>query len=79
MGSLSDVSKISVSTHAKCNEFGSIMNNSYWNDDSSSTKQPRMIHGLNDIVYLVSAVYTCDKKHKILAHDKNILNLLSKT
>ena len=63
----------------KCNECGSIMNNSYWNDSSSSTKQPCMIHGLNDIVYLVSAVYTCDKRHKILAHNENIFKLLPKT
>ena len=63
----------------KCNECGSIMNNSYWNDGSSSTKQPCMIHGLNDIVYLVSAVYTCDKRHKILAHNENIFKLLPKT
>ena len=55
------------------------MNNSYWNNGSSSTKQPWMIHGLNDIVYLVSSVYTCDKRHKILAHDDNILKLLPKT
>lgn len=38
-----------------------------------------MIHGLNDIVYLVSAVYICDKRHKILAHDESILKLLPKT
>ena len=62
----------------KCNECGSIMNNSYWIDGSSSTKQPCMIHILNDIVYLVIAVYTCDKRHKILAHDENILKLLPK-
>ena len=60
----------------KCNQCGRILNNSYWNDGSSSAKQPRMIHGLNDIVYLVSAVYTCDKRHKVFAHDESILRLL---
>ena len=63
----------------KCNQCGRTLNNSYWNDGPSSAKQPRMIHGLNDIVYLVSAVYTCDKRHKVLAHDESILRLLPQT
>jgi len=63
----------------KCHLCGGLMSKSYWNDGSSSAKQPRMIHGLNDVVYLVSAVYTCDERHKILAHDEKILKLLPKT
>jgi len=35
-----------------------------------------MIHGVNDVV---SAVYTCDNRHKILPHDESILKLLPQT
>jgi len=72
-------SKIISPPVLKCHQCGNLMNNSYWNDGSTSTKQPRMIHGVNDVVYLVSAVYTCDNRHKILAHDESILKLLPQT
>ena len=46
---------------------------SHWNDGSTSSTQPRLIHDLDNMVYLVSAVYTCKKKHKLLTHDEVIL------
>ena len=45
----------------------------YWNDGSSSSTQSRILHDIHNIVLLVSAVYTCDSGHKLLAHDASIL------
>lgn len=47
----------------------------YWNDGSSESKQPCILHGMRNIVYLVSAVYGCNNHHKIMAHDEKILDL----
>ena len=47
-----------------------------WNDGSSSHLQPRLIHSIEDFVLLVSAVYTCEEGHRILAHDQRILSSL---
>jgi len=68
--------KVMAQTEPKCNLCGSCMSKSYWNDGSSDAKKPRMIHGFNDIVYLVSAVFVCDKRHKMLAHEESILQVL---
>ena len=59
----------------KCVNCGSIMHHGYWNDGTSHAKQPRILHGLDNIVVLVSAVYVCGNRHKILAHDPAILEL----
>lgn len=59
-----------------CTLCGNSMFEAYWNDGSSSSKQPRTINGIDDIVLLVSAVYTCEKRHKILAHDEIVLKQL---
>ena len=45
----------------------------YWNDGSSSSTQPRVLHDMHNIVLLVSAVYMCDNGHKLLAHDASVL------
>ena len=71
--------KVMAQYEHKCNQCGAYINHSYWNDGSSDAKQPRMIHGINDIVYLVSAVYVCDKRHKTLAHDESILQQLPRS
>lgn len=47
----------------KCNVCGDSMFEAYWNDSSSSTKQPRTIHAIDDVVLLVSAVYTHVKRN----------------
>ena len=52
------------------------MHEAYWNDGSSTAKQPCVLHGLNDQVLLVSVVYSCEKRHKILAHDELVLKQL---
>jgi len=52
------------------------MHEAYWNDGSSIAKQPRVLHGMNDKVLLVSAVYSCEKRHKLLAHDETVLKQL---
>lgn len=46
----------------------------YWNDGSSSSRQPRILHAIDNIVILVSAVYICENRHTILAHDEVILS-----
>lgn len=46
----------------------------HYNDGSSSSRQPRMIHAVDNIVFLVSAVYICENNHRLLAHDAAILN-----
>ena len=56
------------------------VHHSYWNDGSCSYKQPRLIHDVDNVVFLVSAVYTCENGHKLLATDSRLLNKLpSKT
>lgn len=49
---------------------------SYWNDGSSKHTQPRLLHDVDNIVLLVSAVYVCDHRHQVLAHDETILKML---
>ena len=63
----------------KCVNCGEFMHQSHWNDGSSNAKQHRTLHGIDNIVLLISAVYTCNSKHKILAHDDVILELVPKT
>ena len=46
-----------------------------WNDGSSPTRQPRTLHSIKDTVLLVSAVYSCQKGHELLAHDECVLKL----
>ena len=46
---------------------------SYWNDGTHSSNQPRLIHDLDNVVYLVSAVYNYVNRHRLLAHDESIL------
>jgi len=58
----------------RCMVCGTPYTMGYWNDGSSSTRQPRVIHAVDNIVYLVSAVYICERKHKLLAHDEAILD-----
>ena len=49
--------KVMAQNEPKYNQCGSYISHSYWNDGPSAAKQPRMIHGFNDIVNLVSAVF----------------------
>lgn len=49
----------------------------HWNDDSTEDKQPRILYRIKNIGYLVSAVYSCDNHHKIMAHDELVLRKLS--
>ena len=62
----------------KCIECGGSMDEAYWNDGSSASRQPRLLHGIEDIVYLISAIYVCDNRHKLLSHDTVVLSLLPK-
>ena len=52
------------------------MYEAYWNDGGSASRQPRLLHSVEDIVYLISAVYVCDNRHKLLSHDTVVLSLL---
>ena len=58
-----------------CTHCGESMGEGYWNDGSSAAKLPRTLHGIDNIILLVSCVYTCDKHHKLVAHDEAILGL----
>ena len=49
----------------------------HWNDGTTEDKQPRILHGIKNIGYLVSSVYSCDNNHKIMAHDELVLSKLS--
>lgn len=62
----------------KCIECGGSMDEAYWNDGGSASRQPRLLHSIEDIVYLISAVYVCDNRHKLLSHDTIVLSLLPK-
>lgn len=57
----------------KCHHCGLPMHEGQWNDGSSSSTQPRILHGIGNVVYLVTAVYSCDNNHRILAHDETLL------
>ena len=46
----------------------------FWNDGSAASRNPRKLHAMDNIVLLVSAVYTCDNKHRLLSHDPLILD-----
>ena len=48
----------------------------YWNDGRSTHNQPRVLHDIDDIVLLVSAVYVCEEQHRMIAHDQRIMNQL---
>lgn len=56
-----------------CQSCGSKTQLSHWNDGSSVSTQPRILHDTHNIVLLVSAVYVCENSHKLLAHDEVIL------
>lgn len=56
----------------KCITCGLPYTTTYWNDGSSTCKEPRVIHSIDNIVYLVSAVYVCSNKHRLLAHDPRV-------
>ena len=57
----------------QCCSCGGSTRFQYWNDGSSSSTQPRVLHDMHNIVLLVSAVYRCDNGHKLLAHDESVL------
>ena len=54
----------------KCTICGSPLLEGYWNDGSSASKQPRIIHGVDRMVLLVCAVYICDNRHKMVSCDE---------
>lgn len=62
--------------HGNCNKLATT---AYWNDGSTYSRQPRLIHDVKDVVLLVCAVYMCEDRHKILAHDPRVLSMLHST
>ena len=44
----------------------------YWNDGSCPSRQPGMLHTLDDIILLVSSVYIRNKGHQSISHDARI-------
>ena len=59
----------------KCTICGSPLLEGYWNDGSSASKQPRIIHGVDRMVLLVCAVYICDNRHKMVSCDEIVLKM----
>ena len=49
----------------RCVTCGSPYTMMYWNDGSSAGREPRVIQSMNNIVYLVSAVYVCCYNHRM--------------
>ena len=64
------------STGLSCSKCKRPCRMAYWNDGSSEHTQPRLIHDVEDVVLLVSAVYLCDEGHKTLAHDPTVFDML---
>ena len=56
-----------------CPSCGSPTSFYYWNDGSASHLQPRIIHDVENYVLLVSAVYVCPSRHRLLANDVTVL------
>ena len=52
----------------KCVSCDKVLQTAYWHDGKASHSRPRLLHGVQDIVLLVSAVYMCENGHKILTH-----------
>ena len=50
----------------------------YWNDGSMACRQPRILHSMDDMVYLVSSIHSCANGHRTLSHDERILTSLPK-
>lgn len=45
-----------------------------WKDGNTSYDQPRLLYGLRNAVLLVSRVYLCKNRHRIISHDHGILS-----
>lgn len=61
----------------KCTQCNKMLSVGYWNDGMTRHTQPRLLHDVDDVVLLVTAVYVCEEKHKILGHDERILSMLA--
>lgn len=59
--------------HSGCSEMA-VTN--YWNDGAKPYRQPRSIHCAGENILLVSAVFICDDKHRTLAHDPRVLEMI---
>ena len=57
------------------NNCGSILHLHSWTDGRSSSRHPRILHDINNIVLLVSAIYQCNGKtrHTVYSTDPQIL------
>lgn len=61
----------------KCTQCNKEVSVGYRNDGMTQYTQPRLLHDIEEVVLLVTAMYFCEEKHKILGHDKRILLFLS--
>ena len=57
-----------------CISCGQPYNMAFWNDGSAASREPRTLHSIDNIVLLVSAVYVCENNHRLLSHDRLILD-----
>ena len=69
-------SSVFSTTGLQCTTCAKVCQLASWNDGGSPYAQPRLIHDIENFVYLVSAVYVCELGHRILAHDQRILDML---
>ena len=47
----------------------------YWNDGSCPSRQPRMLHALDNIVFMTSSMYICHRDHEFKSRDARVLAL----
>ena len=61
----------------KCPDCGSNVDLKQWNDGSCPSRQPRLLHEVETIVFLIGCVYRCPLSHECMSHDARILRQLS--
>ena len=50
-----------------------VMTRREWQDGRNKASMPRVIHGIDGIVLLVSRIYVCNSGHRCISHDERIL------
>ncbi|CAB3984751.1 Hypothetical predicted protein [Paramuricea clavata] len=53
-----------------------IMERKEWQNGRNTNAMPRLVHGIDGVVLLVSRVYLCSSGHRYLSHDERLLGRL---
>ena len=51
-----------------------VMEKKEWQNGQNTNSLPRLIHGIDGVVLLVSRIYVCGSGHRFLSHDERILS-----